>query len=128
MNSKLSPERQKKADELGVRADKGVRQMNSKLSPERQKKADELGLPYEWNEDPDYISDFDGNIIAEPYTENAHDKLKAMMDAANRVLQLEQAVEELRRMLEKCQLRDAAGFTWIRHTRQQSENFYNKRR
>jgi len=84
--------------------------MSTKLSPERQKKADELGLPLKYNVEHSYILNSSGRIITQGCTDGT--ALKKIAESANRVLQLEQAVEWLRHMLEKCQLCDAEGFTW----------------
>jgi len=75
--------------------------MSIKLNEARQKKADELGLPWSYVPDIASVPEKDWELFE-----------KFQMESANRVLQLEQAVEELRHMLEKCQLCDAEGFTW----------------
>ena len=77
--------------------------MSIKLNEARQKKADELGLPFTVRRD-------EPEDRAGYFLDRVQNKFS--IESANRVLQLEQAVEGLRHMLEKCQLCDAEGFTW----------------
>ena len=66
--------------------------MSIKLNEARRKKADELGLPYRLENE--CVIHKDGWQVAEPRTLGEY-PLLFMMESANRVLQLEQAVETL---------------------------------
>jgi len=77
--------------------------MSIKLNEARRKKADELGLPYRLENE--CVIHKDGWQVAEPRTLGEY-PLLFMMESANRVLQLEQAVEELMdalREITKCE-------------------------
>jgi hypothetical protein len=65
------------------------------LLPERQKKADELGLPFLYDNNRNVVTNKDNHSICRAYAGH-HDTVYQMVQSANRVLQLEQAVEELR--------------------------------
>ena len=78
--------------------------MSIKLNEARQKKADELGLPLKYNVEHSYILNSSGRIITQGCTDGT--ALKKIAESANRVLQLEQAVEELMdalREITKCE-------------------------
>jgi len=67
--------------------------MSIELSPERKKKADELALPFDYESDR-FLEDHTGDWLDWEQNQFA-------ADSANRVLYLEQAVEELREALIK---------------------------
>ncbi len=90
--------------------------MNIELNEARQKKADELGLPYRLENE--CVIHRDGWQVAEPRTLGEY-PLLFMMESANRVLQLEQAVEGLRKLVTsgwECGIDLAGEWNWKRDT------------